>query len=81
MSPLLAKCFGLLLLLGARCWRPIQRARLEIHRWYKRPSKLLLSDERMKFGLLGRPSLERVDCKKAADKVNERDAVVHFYHG
>lgn len=42
---LLAKGLGLLLLLSSGSWRPVKRARLEIHRRDKRPCVLLLRNE------------------------------------
>lgn len=44
---LFAKGLGLLLLLSSGSWRPIKRARLEIHRRDKRPCVLLLRNEGM----------------------------------
>lgn len=46
-SSLFAKGLGLLLLLSSGSWRPIKRARFEIHRRDKRPCVLLLRNEGM----------------------------------
>lgn len=79
LRPLLAKSFGLLLLLGSWGRRPVEGTRLEVHGRHKRTGKLLLRDERVQLGLLGRPSLERVDCQEATNEIDEGYPVVHFW--
>ncbi len=78
LGPLLAQCLGLLLLLGARRRRPIQRARLQIHRWHELSGILLLRDERVQLRLLRGPSLQRVDRQEPTDKIDKGDSVVHL---
>jgi hypothetical protein len=57
LCPLLAKCLGLLLLLRAWSGGSIDGTGFEIHGRDEGPCELLLSDERVQFCLLGRPSL------------------------
>lgn len=76
---LLTGSLGLLLLLYARCDSFVERCVLQVHRWYKRTSELLLGDERVQLGLLRGPSLKRVDRQQATHEVNECDPVVQLY--
>ena len=77
-SSLLARSFGLLLLLNPRWNGLVQRCILQVHGRHKGPGKLLLRDEGMQFGLLGGPPLQWVDSQKTTDKVNKSHSVVQF---
>lgn len=61
LSALLGCCFCLLLLLNSGSNRLINDGGLEVNRRDEGLGELLLRDERVKFGLLRRPSLKRVN--------------------
>ena len=75
---LLTSSLSLLLLLDAGSNSLVERRVLQVHRRYEWTRELLLGDEGVQLGLLGRPSLKRVDRKKTPDKVNECNPVVQF---
>lgn len=76
---LLTGSLGLLLLLDTRCNSLVERRVLQIHRWYKRTSELLLGDERVQLRLLRGPPLQRVDRQETTHEVNECNPIVQLY--
>ena len=79
LGTLLAEGFGLLLLLDA--WRRgfVSSGCFEIWWGLEGAGQLGLCDEGVLLGLLGRPPLKGIDIQEATDKVDEGDAVGHFY--
>ncbi len=76
---LLTRSFRLLLLLDTWWDSLVQRSILQVHWWHEWSSELLLCDEGMQLGLLGRPALERVDGQQTTDEVNESNTVIDLY--